>query len=131
MWSAAATYYYDGLGRRTLISFANGVNRAQVYSQAGQLLYALQLQAGVQLEKLKASTRAKVEHPFRVIKCHFGFVRVRYKGLAKNMAQLVTLFALSNMWMTRRTLMQEPRQGAPGLSAPETRAKAPKRSKTV
>ena len=56
-------------------------------------------------EKLKASVRAKVEHPFRVIKCQFGFTKVRYKGLAKNTAQLITLFALSNLWMARRQLM--------------------------
>ena len=59
-----------------------------------------------QVEKLKASVRAKVEHPFRVIKCQFGFTKVRYKGLAKNTAQLVTLFALSNLWMARRQLME-------------------------
>lgn len=58
-----------------------------------------------QLEKIKASIRAKVEHPFRVIKCQFGFVKVRYRGLAKNTAQLVTLFALSNLWMARKRLI--------------------------
>ena len=58
-----------------------------------------------QAEQLKASVRAKVEHPFRVIKCQFGFTKVRYKGLTKNTAQLVTLFALSNLWMARRQLM--------------------------
>jgi transposase, IS5 family len=59
-----------------------------------------------QVEKLKASVRAKVEHPFRVIKCQFGFTKVRYKGLAKNTAQLMTLFALSNLWMARRQLIE-------------------------
>ena len=48
-------------------------------------------------EKSKASVRAKVEHPFRVIKRQFGFVKVRYRGLKKNTAQLVTLFALSDL----------------------------------
>ncbi|AEB83950.1 IS5 family transposase [Alicycliphilus denitrificans] len=57
-----------------------------------------------ELEKLKASIRAKVEHPFRVIKRQFGHVKVRYRGLAKNTAQLHTLFALSNLWMVRRQL---------------------------
>ncbi len=56
-------------------------------------------------EKLKASIRAKVEHPFRVVKRQFGFVRVRYRGLKKNTAQLVTLFALTNLWMVRSKLM--------------------------
>lgn len=57
------------------------------------------------IEHLKASVRAKVEHPFRVIKRQFGHVKVRYKGLAKNTAQLHTLFALSNLWMVRRRLL--------------------------
>ena len=58
-----------------------------------------------QIEHIKASTRAKVEHPFRVIKRQFGHTKVRYRGLAKNTAQLHTLFALSNLWMVRRKLM--------------------------
>jgi transposase, IS5 family len=62
-----------------------------------------------QLEQAKARIRAKVEHPFRVIKRQFGHVKVRYRGLAKNTAQLHTLFALSNLWMVRRTLLQEMR----------------------
>ncbi len=59
------------------------------------------------IEKLKASVRAKVEHPFRVIKCQFGFMKVRYRGLAKNTAQIKTLFALSNLWMARKRILQE------------------------
>ena len=58
-----------------------------------------------QAEKLKASIRAKVEHPFRVIKRQFGFVKVRYREWKKNTAQIVTLFALSNLWMVRSKLM--------------------------
>jgi IS5 family transposase len=56
-------------------------------------------------EHRKASVRAKVEHPFRVIKRQFGLVKVRFRGLAKNTAHLVTLFALSNLWMARKQLM--------------------------
>ena len=56
-------------------------------------------------EHRKASIRAKVEHPFRVIKRQFGLVKVRFRGLAKNTAHIVTLFALSNLWMARRKLM--------------------------
>ena len=58
------------------------------------------------IEKLKSQMRAKVEHPFRVVKRQFGFVKVRYRGLKKNTAQLVTLFALSNLWMVRGKLIQ-------------------------
>ncbi|UTW06978.1 IS5 family transposase [Pseudomonas benzenivorans] len=57
------------------------------------------------IEKAKAQVRAKVEHPFRVIKRQFGYVKVRFRGLAKNTAQLITLFALSNLWMARRHLL--------------------------
>ncbi len=57
------------------------------------------------IEKSKAQVRAKVEHPFRVIKRQFGYVKTRFRGLAKNTAQLVTLFALSNLWMARRHLL--------------------------
>ena len=58
-----------------------------------------------QVERIKASVRAKVEHPFRVIKQQFGHVKVRYRGLKKNTAQLRTLFALSNLWMARAKLL--------------------------
>jgi len=58
------------------------------------------------IEKAKAGIRAKVEHPFRVLKRQFGFVKVRYRGLKKNSAQLFTLFALSNLWMVRGKLME-------------------------
>ena len=57
------------------------------------------------IEKAKAQVRAKVKHPFRVIKRQFGYTKVRFRGLAKNTAQLVTLFALSNLWMARRYLL--------------------------
>ena len=56
-------------------------------------------------EHRKASIRAKVEHPFRVIKRQFGLLKVRFRGLRKNTAHLLTLFALSNLWMARRPLM--------------------------
>lgn len=52
-----------------------------------------------------ASIRAKVEHPFRVIKRQFGYLKTRYRGLAKNAAQVYTLFALTNLYLARRALM--------------------------
>ena len=58
------------------------------------------------LERTKARIRAKVEHPFRVLKCQFGFTKVRYKGLAKNTANLATLFALVNLWLARKRILQ-------------------------
>ncbi|MEN9832567.1 MAG: hypothetical protein RLZZ487_2172 [Pseudomonadota bacterium] len=59
-----------------------------------------------QLETVKARIRAKVEHPFRVIKQQFGHTKTRYKGLMKNTHQLHTLFALSNLWMVRKRISQ-------------------------
>ena len=56
-------------------------------------------------EHLTASVRAKVEHPFRVIKQQFGYAKVRYRGMAKNTARLMMMFALSNLWMARRQLL--------------------------
>lgn len=57
------------------------------------------------IERTKASIRAKVEHPFRVIKCQFGFTKARYRGLAKNDSQLSMLFALSNLFQARHKLL--------------------------
>jgi IS5 family transposase len=58
-----------------------------------------------QINRIIAMVRAKVEHPFRVIKRQFGHVKTRYRGLAKNRAQLFTLFALGNLFLVRRKLM--------------------------
>ena len=59
-----------------------------------------------QLEKVKASIRTKVEHLFRVIKCQFGHRNPRYRGLAKNTGQLLVMFAMSNLWMVRKRILQ-------------------------
>src|SRR5512145_337389 len=48
--------------------------------------------------------RAKVEHVFRVLKCQFGYRKVRYRGIAKNGAQVFSLLALANLFLARRTL---------------------------
>ncbi|RXV57757.1 IS5/IS1182 family transposase, partial [Roseovarius sp. A46] len=57
------------------------------------------------INRIIAMVRARVEHPFRVIKRQFGYVKTRYRGLAKNRAQLFTLFALGNLFLVRRRLM--------------------------
>ena len=58
-----------------------------------------------QAEQLKASVRAKVEHPFHVIKNLFRHKKVRYKGLARNEAQLFSLFGLANLVIANRPLL--------------------------
>ena len=48
--------------------------------------------------------RAKVEHVFRVVKCQFGYRKVRYRGIAKNGAQVFSLLALANLYLAAGNL---------------------------
>jgi transposase, IS5 family len=70
-------------------------------SPKGGCLHPLEERAN----RIIAMVRARVEHPFRIIKRQFGHVKTRYRGLAKNRAQLFTLFALGNLFLVRRKLM--------------------------
>ena len=63
-------------------------------------------------EKMKASIRAKVEHPFHVIKNLFGHRKARYKGMAENPAQLLSLFGLANLVIAKRSLLKTHARGA-------------------
>ena len=65
------------------------------------------------LEQAKASVRAKVEHCFHVVKCLFKHRKTRYRGLAKNNAQLFTLFAFANLMLARRFIVRQHTQVAP------------------
>jgi IS5 family transposase len=79
------------------------VKRSRVKAlAAGALKTAVQA-----LEKTKAQVRALVEHPFHVLKNLFRYRKARYRGLAKNGAQLQTLFALANLVLAGRTLRAE------------------------
>lgn len=51
-----------------------------------------------------SKTRARVEHPFHVIKCLWGYRKVRYRGIDKNATQIFTLFALANLYLVRKKL---------------------------
>ena len=55
-------------------------------------------------EKLKAQVRARVEHPFHVVKNIFRYKKTRYQGIAKNASQLKMLFALGNLYLARGKL---------------------------
>ena len=82
------------------VTFHVAAKRGKIKAMAeGELKEAVQ-----QLEKIKAQVRAFVEHPFHVIKNLFGHQKVRYRGIAKNLAQLQTLFALTNLYLARRAL---------------------------
>jgi IS5 family transposase len=55
---------------------------------------------------------AKVEYPFKVIKRHFGHVKVRYRGMAKNTSQLLVMFDLSNQSMVHKLLIADQQERA-------------------
>lgn len=57
------------------------------------------------IERIKAKIRAKVEHPFRLFKCVFGYTKVRYRGLAKNKARLNVMAGLANLITMKRYLL--------------------------
>jgi IS5 family transposase len=57
---------------------------------------------------ITAKIRAKVEHPFRVVKVVFGHTKLKYKGLFKNAVQYTVLFALSNLYLCRKLILTKP-----------------------
>ena len=64
------------------------------------------------IEKIKASVRAKVEHPFPIIKNLFLLKKARYRGRVKNTAQLLALFGLANLLIAKRRILALHAQGA-------------------
>jgi transposase, IS5 family len=57
------------------------------------------------INRSRSRVRARVEHPFNVVKRLWGFTKVRYRGLAKNLARAYTAFALANLYLVRRRLL--------------------------
>ncbi len=80
--------------------------RADVYwavkekPKAGRRLSSSQIKRN----RRHGAVRAKVEHVFRVLKCQFGYRKVRYRGIEKNGAQVFALLALANLFLARRQL---------------------------
>ena len=104
---------YQGVGKReenldTPVSWNVAMKRGQRKALPDDELGQLREKA----EKLKASIRAKVEHPFHVIKNLFKHRKTRYRGLAKNEAQLFALFGMANLVLARRRLLVVCAQGA-------------------
>ncbi len=64
------------------------------------------------VETIKAQIRAKVEYPFHIIKNRFSMNKVRYCGLTKNTAQLMSLLGLANLMIAKRRLLGLNAQGA-------------------
>jgi IS5 family transposase len=82
--------WYVAAKRGTIVSMAEGVFK----------------ELAVMLERKKAQIRARVEHPFHIVKNLFGHKKVSYKGLAKNRARMFSLFALANLVLAKRPLLR-------------------------
>ena len=89
---------------RWMVAMRCGKRRALPDTAAGRLLE--------QRERAKSSIRARVEHPFHIIKNILGLKKARYRGLARNTAQLFTLFGLANLLIAKRRLFALHAQGA-------------------
>lgn len=89
--------------RNTGVQWRVAAKRGKVKAMAEGTLKSLTMQ----LEKLKARVRARVEHPFHVVKNLFKHRKLRYRGIAKNTAQLHILFALANLVIAKRLLLAE------------------------
>ena len=76
--------------------------RGTIVSMAEGILKEL----SVMLERKKAQIRARVEHPFHIVKNLFGHKKVSYRGLAKNRVRMFSLFALTNLVIAKRPLLR-------------------------
>jgi transposase, IS5 family len=91
---------YASDARRRAAEKAGVTWAVKAKAQSGRELTARQRARNRRFGKV----RAKVEHVFRVMKCQFGYRKVRYRGIAKNGAQVFSLLALANLYLARRTL---------------------------
>ena len=87
----------EAQGPQWHIAMQPGKRKLLSNSALGQMLEGV--------EQIKASIRAKVEHPFHIVKNLFRHKKARYKGLAKNNAQLFSLFGLANLLTAKRQLL--------------------------
>ena len=104
---------YTGIEKRQevqgkQVTWHVAMKRGQLKAMADDELKALYIKR----ERLKSSIRAKVEHPFHVLKNLFHYQKVRYKGLFKNTVQLHMLFGLVNLALARKKLLALHTQGA-------------------
>lgn len=98
----------DVWGDKAYACYGNAIRRAApraydrtlLKAQANRPLKAID----EHLNQQRSRIRSRVEHVFAVIKCIFGFDKLRYKGLAKNANRLFVISALTNLYMVRRKL---------------------------
>ena len=89
-------------------------NKLKRYARRAGVFWGISLKASAKhplseankrFNRKMSSIRSRVEHIFRVIKCQFGYTKTRYKGIAKNAAQVFSLIGLTNLYLARRALM--------------------------
>jgi len=94
---AADLLHGEGRGLGFRVAMRQGKRRALPETPEGRLADLV--------ETAKAHIRAKVEHPFRVMKQQFGFQKTRLRGMLKNRCKVQGLAALSSLFMARRRLL--------------------------
>jgi IS5 family transposase len=94
---------YEGISKRAEIVADAGKSsiKYRINIRPGKLRKRTDLgsQWDLSIERRKSSVRSKVEHPFRLVKQVFGYRKVAYRGLSKNLNRLYMLFASSNLLM--------------------------------
>jgi IS5 family transposase len=105
--AAYADAGYLGVEKREEIATGHAGVEWHVAAKRGKIkamTEGLAKEMAQQVERLKAQVRARVEHPFHILKNLFRHRKTRYRGLAKNTAQMHSLFALVNLFIARRSL---------------------------
>jgi IS5 family transposase len=92
-WKAADREAFEGRGVRYRVNRRAG-SKAKPLSERWR-----------GINRARSRTRARGEHAFHVVKRLWGFAKVRYRGLAKNLARAQTMFALANLYLVRRRLL--------------------------
>ena len=99
---------YLGIEKREEIK--EDVNKSQIDFRINRRVGALRKaptnlsnQFELKIESMKSSVRSKVEHVFRIVKRQFGFRKVAYRGIAKNLNRLFGLFASANVYMLAKS----------------------------
>ena len=95
---------YQGVDRRPDVTSDDHLSSVQFRVAARKGRLAVMAGPDRREESRKASVRAKVEHPFLIVKRDFGFTKTRYRGLAKNRNHLHVLFASANWLMRARAV---------------------------
>jgi IS5 family transposase len=95
---------YQGAERRPDVADDPHLSQVEFRIAARKSKLAAMAQPDRAAESRKASVRAKVEHPFLIIKRDFGFTKTRYRGMAKNLNHLNVLFASANWVMRARAV---------------------------